>query len=235
MIFVTGDLHGHHDLRTLENWEQGKTLNANDYLIVAGDFGLVWDHTRPGTRELELLAWYEQQPYTVLFVDGNHENHDRLDKLDTQTMLGADVGVVTNNVFHLRRGRVYRIPDVTTQGSEVKKVFTFGGAESIDQARRIVGISWWPTEIPSRAEFDLGWENLKRNQWKVDYVVTHTAPTSVLLSRGITLYRPHDPTQEMLEQMWEKLEYKHWYCGHWHQDLIGDKDTFLYHRVVRMK
>jgi len=237
MLFCTGDLHGHIDIKKLnsKNWVQGSTLTKDDYLIVAGDFGLVWDHTSSSKQEKYWIDWLSSKPWVTLFVDGNHENHPRLNQLPTETMFGSDVGVLTDSIYHLRRGRVYLIPDVTSVSTEVRKVFTFGGADSIDQAQRIVGISWWPSEIPSRAEFDLAWENLEHHQWEVDFVVTHTAPTSVLLSRGITLYRPYDPVQEMLEQMWEKLEYKHWWFGHWHRDLWGDKDTFLYQRIVRMK
>ena len=45
MIFITGDTHGDIDIQKLssKNFPKGKTLTKNDYVIVCGDFGLVWD------------------------------------------------------------------------------------------------------------------------------------------------------------------------------------------------
>lgn len=42
MIYVTGDIHGEIDISKLntQNFSQAK---AGDYLIVCGDFGLIWD------------------------------------------------------------------------------------------------------------------------------------------------------------------------------------------------
>ena len=43
MIYVTGDIHGGLDINSITEWEEGKTLNHNDYLIIAGDFGIPWN------------------------------------------------------------------------------------------------------------------------------------------------------------------------------------------------
>ena len=44
-LFVTGDLHGDHDWSKLntENFPIQKELTKDDYVVVLGDFGAVWD------------------------------------------------------------------------------------------------------------------------------------------------------------------------------------------------
>ena len=77
MIYITGDTHGNEDIRKLrdESFPAGKTLKKDDYLIITGDFGGVWFGD---IRDNKLLEFYENQKYTILFVDGNHENFDAL-------------------------------------------------------------------------------------------------------------------------------------------------------------
>lgn len=72
-IYVTGDLHGGMDSQKLYDWEVGLTLSRDDYLIVAGDFGYPWDFSEEEEYDLH---WLEQGPFTLLFVDGNHERYD---------------------------------------------------------------------------------------------------------------------------------------------------------------
>ena len=39
-VYVTGDIHSGLDMQKLRDWELGDGLTSDDYLIVAGDFGL---------------------------------------------------------------------------------------------------------------------------------------------------------------------------------------------------
>lgn len=72
-VYVTGDIHGGLDMQKLRDWELGDSLGSDDYLIIAGDFGFPWDFS---AEECADIAWLESRPYTVLFVDGNHERFD---------------------------------------------------------------------------------------------------------------------------------------------------------------
>ena len=75
MIFVTGDTH-RSDLGRFGAFCEGHPdLTKNDYMIVAGDFGGVWSEK---TFECDLQP-FSALPFTVAFVDGNHENFDLLD------------------------------------------------------------------------------------------------------------------------------------------------------------
>ena len=45
MIFITGDTHGNIDIKKLNSrmFPEQKTLAKSDFVIIAGDFGLIWD------------------------------------------------------------------------------------------------------------------------------------------------------------------------------------------------
>ena len=80
-VYVTGDIHGGADMQKLRDWELGDSLASDDYLIIAGDFGFPWDFS---TEECADIAWLESRPYTVLFVDGNHERFGSVEKVGVE-------------------------------------------------------------------------------------------------------------------------------------------------------
>ena len=122
-VFVTGDMHGDCKRLTSYNFPQGEKLTRDDVLVVTGDFGMIFENTQT-TREIYLQSWFSTKRYTIVFIDGNHDNHTRLRKLPKVEKFGSYVGKVSENVFYLQRGYVY-----TIQG---KKFFTMGGALSRD-------------------------------------------------------------------------------------------------------
>ena len=66
MIYVTGDTHGSHDFAKIKEFlARHSELSKSDYLIIAGDFGAVWNCN---TLD-EDLKKYIELPFTVLFVD----------------------------------------------------------------------------------------------------------------------------------------------------------------------
>ncbi|MFR4999999.1 MAG: metallophosphoesterase, partial [Slackia sp.] len=79
-VFITGDTHGPSEIRRLNTtFAIGDALDENDYLIVCGDFGLVWADR---SKYAYWLRWLEKKPFTTLFIDGNHENFDMLDSME---------------------------------------------------------------------------------------------------------------------------------------------------------
>src|ERR1700690_1788246 len=143
MIFVTGDIHGTEDLGKLDGNKVLKGLTKEDYLVILGDFGLIWGGDLKW--EQRWLKWLSDRQYTTLFVDGNHENFDLLYSYPVQDFMGGKASQIQDSVWWLRRGEVYTINEC--------KCFPFGGALSIDKHWRTPGKSWWPQEIPSEAEF----------------------------------------------------------------------------------
>jgi predicted phosphodiesterase len=213
MIYLTGDTHTPIHIHKLnsKNFPEGKNLTKNDYVIICGDFGLIW--TKENKEEIYWKKWLDNKPWTTLFVDGNHENHKRLQELPLVNKFNSIVGKVSDSIFHLRRGEVYTIDN--------KTFFCLGGARSTDKENRIIDVSWWKEEELSYSEINYALDNLEKVQWNVDYVITHTAPNEIISK----IYNPReDSVTNLLDHIKENLNFKRWYFGHLHQD--KDLDNF---------
>lgn len=68
-LYVVGDTHGDIDLYKLNSkfFQEGKKLTKDDYVIICGDFGGVWDK---GEYDKYVQNWFNEKPWTTLFVDG---------------------------------------------------------------------------------------------------------------------------------------------------------------------
>lgn len=217
MIYITGDAHG--DIRKLKDFNNLKSPLC-DYLIVAGDFGFIWDNSQ---EEQQLLDKLGKLNYNILFVDGNHENHELLDNMPVSIWNGGKVHIIKPNIIHLMRGQVFTI--------EGKKIFTFGGAESIDKQNRIKDISWWERELPSYVEYQEGLDNLEKHNWDVDYIITHTASKQMFVQLHKYVWGVKHPTaiENYFDTLEEQVNFKHWYFGHFHGDEQFDKQhTLIY-------
>ena len=95
-------------------------MDRDDYIIVCGDFGF-WSDT---PEEEYWLDWLEKKPFTILWVDGNHENFTRLNELPVHEWHGGKVHFIRPHVIHLMRGQLHNI--------EGNTFFTMGGAQSHD-------------------------------------------------------------------------------------------------------
>lgn len=227
-VLVTGDLHGPRDIHRLSGTEfpTGQTLTKNDFLVIAGDFGLVWDW---GAEELFWRDWLEHRPWTTLFLDGNHENFEALSGFPLEERFGGPVRVLSDSVIYLQRGHVYNL-----QGSSV---FCMGGASSVDKDYRIPGESWWPQELPTAEEYALAERNLDACDWRVDYVITHCCASSIIprVYGDEHIWQGPDELTDWLEYVQHKLIFKSWYFGHHHKDLyIAPDHRCLFYDIVRL-
>ena len=227
MIYVTGDTHGNTDCRKLFFFaKRHPELTKSDYVIIAGDFGGVW---RMSTLEEDLDA-FGKLPFSILFVDGNHENFDVLESFPVEIWNGGKVHKIRPDIIHLMRGQVYEIAG--------KTIFTFGGATSIDKAYRIPGVSWWSRELPSYEELDEGIENLKRRDNKVDYIITHSCGLRALAYprlKAAAGIKTACPESHLLSNFEDLATFKHWYFGHFHIDArLSDKYTVLMYDIVKL-
>ncbi len=222
MVYITGDTHADIDISKLntKNFPQQKDLTKQDYVIIAGDFGLVWDGS---ASEKWWLNWLANKNFTTLFVDGNHENFNMLRELEPVPMFGGYVRRVTDGIYHLERGQVLTI--------DGRKFFVMGGAKSHDMENRAEGKSWWSQEIPSTEEMERGIQALDAVGWDVDYVITHCAPKSV--QQMMADWYKNDSLTSYLELIRCDLNFKRWFFGHYHIDRqINEQFVALYDRVV---
>lgn len=242
MIYITGDTHG--------NFEKLRDFDAKtgDFLIICGDFGGVWDGSETDEKK---LAWLGSRPYTTLFVDGNHENFDLLYTYPVKEWNGGKVHVLNDRVLHMMRGQVFTIEGRTffTMGGGLCHDITGGVFEPDDPeleaktARlkrdnipyRVNRVSWWAQELPCDEEYAEADANLARHGGRVDFIITHCAPTPIQ-----DVYSPFpfekDRLTEYLQSVREKVDFGHWFFGHYHTD--GDFDekfTILFDKIIRLK
>lgn len=252
MVYITGDIHGNPIRLSTDVFYEQKEFNGNkdeNTIIVTGDFGLVWNRNEESQKEKEWLDWIEDKPFTTVFVDGNHENHERLAEYPIKEWNGGLVHEIRPHVLHLMRGQVFTIED--------KKFFTFGGASSHDiqdgildyddpywkdkakaldkQGKymyRIKGLSWWSQELPVLYELNTGLQNLQKNNNKVDFIITHCISSSTAALMG---FHDVDILNKYFEQIKETIEYNKWFFGHYHMNKqITNKDFCLYEQIIRI-
>jgi predicted phosphodiesterase len=226
MIYLTGDTHIPTDIHKLSSKQfKSENFTKKDYVIILGDFGLLWGHEPDGTEKY-WTKWFNQKPFTTLFLDGNHENHDRLNKLPSIDMFGSKVGKVSDNIYHLRRGNIYEIAG--------KKILTIGGADSIDKHQRIIGISWWQEELLSGKDIYNVLDNIDIHNKCVDFVLSHTCPTEAYNLLNLDSLKDDDPTMRQLQCIKDELNYfEHWFFGHFHIDEnLNDKFTCIFENIV---
>ncbi len=224
MIFVTGDTHG--DISWFKN-PRLKKLGEKDTLIVCGDFGFLWDKSEKQKKNLETL---KSKKYTICFVDGAHENFDILNSYTPYRWKGGNAHKIADNIFHLMRGEVFTL--------EEKNFFVMGGGESDDRDMREPGISWWEEEMPSAEEIKNAEDNLKFNDFKVNYILTYEAPAMAkdFLNLHTNQASAMSPLNTYLQELMKNVEYYHWYFGSLHTDKeITSRMTAVFNKIYELK
>ena len=250
MIYITGDCHGNFERFNTSIFPEQNEMTKDDYVIICGDFGGVWNKDEESKTETMILDWLDCKSFTTLFVSGNHENFDRLMTYPVEEWHGGKVQKIRPSVIHLMRGQIYEL--------EEKKIFTFGGASSHDidggilelddpdfkkkkkeldkgwKPYRINHLSWWKEELPSTEEMDEGKKNLQKYNNEVDFIVTHCASSSTaeLLSHGI--YKP-DMLTDYLEEIRQTVKFKKWFFGHYHDNRnVNAEEILLWEQIIRI-
>lgn len=230
-VYVCGDTHvPSSDVGKLNshNWWTRRSLTKEDFLIILGDFGVLWENVQT-KEELYWLKWFTVFQCTVCFLDGNHENMRRLADLEVIDFHEGKAGIAYSDengtIYHLKRGEVYNF--------EGQTILTFGGATSTDKARRIAYKSWWPEEVYNQEEWDNLIKNLEKHNYSVDYVLTHTAPSKVLASMPNISYqsieRINCPVAQALQQILPQIQFKQWHYGHMHCVNVIDDHFFCHY------
>lgn len=197
-----------------------------------------------------VLDWLDCKPFTTLFVDGNHENFDRLYSYPVEEWHGGKVHKIRPSVIHLMRGQVFEL--------DGKKIFTFGGASSHDinggilesndpdfkkkkkrldmgdKPYRINHLSWWKEELPSAVEMEEGLKILEAHGNTVDFIVTHCCASSTLAVISHGLYKP-DILTTYLEELRQKVRFKKWFFGHYHDNKnVSAEEILVWEQIVRV-
>lgn len=251
MVFVTGDCHADFTKFNSKNFPEQKKLTHDDIVIVCGDFGGVWYDI---SEERYWLKWLNEKNFTTVFVDGNHENFDRLysDEFPVVDFHCGKAHKIRENIYHLMRGYVFEF--------DGKKFFCFGGASSHDikdgildradfdsddafmstvkswydgcKSFRINHYSWWKQEMPTQDEMAFGLETLIKNHNTVDYIVSHCCPQEIASVCG---FRQPDALTRWFNMVAHTVQFDKWYFGHYHDDRqVMGKFVLLYDTIERI-
>lgn len=257
MFYITGDTHGEIDIQKLSNKNLKKDIcpGKGDYVIILGDFGLPFltsdttndvlsDAMSLSSRKSYLywIKWLASKPYTILWVDGNHDNHPYWNEQKPTKWNGGLINIhpLAKNVIHLKRGEYYEIDGIT--------FWTMGGAASHDKQYRTAYLNWWPEEMPNQSELQHGIDTLEQHGNKVDFILTHTMPQK-LIEKVLLAGYPKDimpilmdefneiePLRKYFDIVYEAIDFKYWFCGHFHDGIKSSqyKIQILYNEIVKL-
>lgn len=231
-LFITGDTHGDFRRFLPKTFYEQETTTKEDIVLVCGDFGGVWYGDK---RDDDGLDFLERRPFTTAFVPGNHENYDALHTYPLEEWHGGKVRPIRPSVLMLERGQVFELGG--------KRIFAMGGASShdirdgilepgdplfLEKFRRLSAQgalfrvnhrSWWKEELPSEAEYEEARTNLENAGWKVDYIISHCAPTSIQNALLRELSTP-DALTDFLEEISQRCQFKYHFFGHYHSNQV---------------
>lgn len=210
-LFITGDTHGHkhsgfdgYSNRFNRNsFVEQTALTREDVVLIAGDFGGVWEfdgrytkasvkwlrktiqtdnHGRPmphgeSVEEANWLDWLEKKSFTTVFCGGNHENYDRLEMAYPEVdFCGGRAHRIREHVYHLMNGYIFTLAG--------KRVFVFGGASCHDIKDGILD----PDEFPTKKMFQTEQKWMKRRGlWFREQYISwweHEIPVEADMERG---------------------------------------------------
>lgn len=221
MIYVTGDMHG--DLDRLYS-RDFRRLKKGDVLLVCGDFGYIFDGSK---TEKQVVKFFAERKFVTAFVDGTHDNLERISRGRTTVWKGGMVHRIKGNLLHLMRGQIFEI--------EGNRIFTFGGGESVDKDMRVDFGNWWREEEPTPQEMAEGAKRLDEVNCQVDYIITYEPPALV---KSAMLLRRGDADQinklnGYLEEIGRACSFKHWYFGCLHEDrVITERHTCVFKKIL---
>ena len=216
------------EITNIRNMPAAKTLDDDDFIFYRQL--KLYEIEEKLLNDERVRCFWNKMPWTTLFIDGNHENHELLDSYPIEEWNGGKIHKISDSIYHLLRGQVFDIDGIT--------LFTMGGAESTDKEYRKEGISWWSREMPSEEEYIEAVNNMNKHKRTVDYVLTHCAPENYLNERKMNgmHYRSSNELTRFLDILASppSLKYEGWYFGHYHDDADQGKFHMLYDRVIEL-
>jgi hypothetical protein len=210
-VLLLGDTHG--DASYVAAACQKARQLACPVILQLGDFGY-WTHTRDGRAFLEVCSQLLTDDLELLWLDGNHENHDMLSRAYDDAGW-PDAIAVSQRVWHLRRGTRW-----TWHGNQFA---VMGGAASVDRPQRTPGHSWWAGETTSLGDIE------RLGEGPVDVLLTHDSPSMVRFAGNYPVV-PEDTLRDresraMIDRAIANTKPKLVVHGHWHQRATWELDT----------
>ena len=187
-------------------------------------FAVTLDLSGTAEKEEKQLEKLSQKPYTILFVDGTHENFDLLNTYPTKQWNQGTVHEIRPNILHLKRGEIFEI--------DGHSIFAFGGGETEEKEVYMETGRWWPQEMPTREEMISGAKHLFDHQLTVDYIITHEpCPNHVVFGTRQDIHR--SALQSFFEEILVQVTYKQWFFGAQHVDrTMSNRHIAVFEQII---
>lgn len=229
MIYLTGDTHG--DFSRVEFFCYRFDVTKKDILIVLGDAGINYFK---GEKADALKKQLSNLPLTIFCIHGNHEARpSTIPTYNLKEWHGGKVYVeeAYQNIIFAKDGEVFQFGNLS--------MLVIGGAYSVDKYLRLEnGWNWFPDEQPSDEVKTEVEKRIKEIHNTVDVVLTHTCPAKYIPVESFLpefdQSRVDKSTEKWLDTIENKLDYKKWYCGHYHIDKSIDKLRFMFKDIIKL-
>ena len=231
--YITGDLHGTIDPRfyvapfPLEP-------KRDTAIIVLGDVGANYYMNKKDKKFKQQLS---DLGFTFYCVKGNHEARPS----EVDGMQGTyDPDVEGFVYFEPEFPYIKYFQEFGTYNINDYKTLVIGGAYSVDKEYRILrGWQWFPTEQLNENEMAECMKMIEEDGANYHLVLSHTCPYSWmptdLFLPFIDQSKVDNRTEHFLEEVKEKIQFKKWCYGHYHDDRWENEQARMFHvRVANL-
>lgn len=238
-VFITGDRHG--DYKDVEQFCLRWNTSKDDLLIVLGDNGV--NYWGPH-RDKHLKQRLASLPITFFMIKGNH---DQRPSLKLYTIAPEDAHPLVHGPCLYEKefpsllfSAIYGKYEFCIDDRWVP-TFVLGGAYSADKWYRLemqaLGHSayrWFADEQMSSWEMKEAYDMIQNA--KPEIILSHTCPYKYIpqdmFLPMIDQSTVDDTMEHWMDEVETSVDYRRWYCGHWHTDRMIDKMRFMYRDIA---
>lgn len=229
MFYITGDTH--RDFKRIKLFCKENKTTKEDVIIILGDVGV---NFFGGIKDWSVKHSLNKLPITLFCIHGNHEQrpfairtYQEVEKFGAKVYMEKEF----DNLIFAKDGEIYNFNGF--------KCIAAGGAYSTDKYYRLANNwQWFANEQPNQRIKDYVKNQLEKSNWKVDYVFSHTCPFNYrpkeTFSKILDFDKIDTSTEEWLQRIESRLEYKKWFCGHFHIEKLDGKIRFLFNDIIEL-
>ena len=229
-FYITGDTHG--DFLRIDSFCRRFKPDTDDVMIILGDAGLNY---YGDNRDRFSKFRVSKMPITIFCIHGNHEMRPTdVSGYLTKEFCGGIVWYQDEypNILFAKDGEIYTFGEY--------RCIVIGGAYSIDKWYRLEnGWNWFSNEQPDDEIKAYVEKQLENNDNKIDVVLSHTCPLKhepvEVFFDFIDQSKVDKSTEQWLDSIENILDYKKWYCGHYHTSKIIDKMQFMFEDIDELR
>lgn len=231
MIYITGDTHG--DFDRIHGFCKRMSTTKEDVMVILGDVGFNYhlDH-----RDIQKKERANKQDITWFCIKGNHEKYaGAIQTYKEKEAFGGTVYIeeAYPNIMFAKDGEIYTF----RVNNQETKVLVIGGAYSVDKHYRVTrGLNWFEDEQPSKTVKLKVEKVIKKHGHDIDYIFSHTCPLRFepieWFLTGINQSTVDNSTEKWLDTIYDSVDVKRWYCGHYHGQKLDKNVRFMFGNYV---